>query len=148
MAMDDRGTGSEIAHGKHVRSDVAISDPLKTHQIHQIQKNLQSPTFEMQIRKIDEAIMGGAIISKNLLSAESVPEISADLQNTAQSTRVNEGNDKQENKVESWVGLKEDLGLKYGLLNLTTTISYKLNMTTAHETKGGNFFMGQQTPKS
>ena len=92
--------------------------------------------------------MGGAIISKNLLSAESVPEISADLQNTAQSTRVNEGNDKQENKVESWVGLKEDLGLKYGLLNLTTTIPYKLNMTTVHETKGGNFVMGQQTPKS
>ena len=80
---------------------MAISDPLKTHQIHQIQKNLESPTFEMQIRKIDEAIMGGAIISKNLLSAESVPEISADLQNMAQSTRVNEGSDKQENKVES-----------------------------------------------
>ena len=57
--MDDRGTGSEIAHGKHVRSDVAISNPLKTHQIHQIPKNLQSPTFEMQIRKIDKAIMGG-----------------------------------------------------------------------------------------
>lgn len=31
VAMDDRGSRSEIACEKHVRSDMAFSYPLKTH---------------------------------------------------------------------------------------------------------------------
>ena len=48
-------------------------------------------------------------MSENPLNADSVLDISTDLQNTVQSTRVKEGSDKQENKVESWAGLNVDL---------------------------------------
>ena len=70
---------------------------------------MQSPTFEKQIREIYEAITGEVIISENPLNADSVLDISIDLQNTVQSTRVKEGIDKRENKVESWAGLNVDL---------------------------------------
>ena len=46
VAEDDQGMMTKTARGKHVRSDVAILDPLKMHQIRQILENLQSPTFE------------------------------------------------------------------------------------------------------
>ena len=49
----DRSTGPETAGGEHVMSDVAILDPLMSHQICHIPENLQVLAFEKQIREID-----------------------------------------------------------------------------------------------
>ena len=84
MVEDDRDSGTATTRGKHVRYDVAISGPFKTQQIRQIPKNLQSLAFEKQIREIDEAITGDAVISEKPLNSDSVQDILADLQNTAQ----------------------------------------------------------------
>lgn len=56
---NDRGTSSETARGEHVMSNIIAVDPLMSHQICHILKNLQSPAFEKQIKEIDEAITGG-----------------------------------------------------------------------------------------
>jgi len=75
-------------------------------------------------------------------SAKSVPVVSADLQNSAQSSRVDEESEKREEKVEMWAGLKEDLGSSIGPPSMTNITPSNINISTTHESKEGNVVMG------
>lgn len=60
------------------------------HQTCQIPENMQAAAFEKELSEIDEALKGEAVFSEKPSSAKSVPVVSVDLQNLAQSPRVDE----------------------------------------------------------
>ena len=131
----DRGTGFEKAHGKHVRGDVALSNPSMMHQTCQIPGNMQAAAFEKQLSEIDEALKGEAVFSEKPSSAKSVSVVAADLQNSVQSSRVDEESEKREEKVEKWVGHVEDLGSTIGPPGMSNITPSNINISTAMKQK-------------
>jgi len=61
-ATVDRGIGFEKAHGKHMKGDVALSDPLTMHWTCQIPENMQVAAFEKKLSEIDEAFKGEVVL--------------------------------------------------------------------------------------
>nr|POE89249.1 hypothetical protein CFP56_72865 [Quercus suber] len=117
------------------------------HQNCQIPGNMQVAAFEKQLNEIDEALKGEAIFSEKPSSAKRVLVVAADLQNSTQSSSVDEESEKWEEKVETWVGLEEDLGSTIGPPGMTNTTPFNVNISKAHETKEGIIVMGQHNPR-
>ena len=117
------------------RGDVALSNPSMMHQTCQIPGNMQAAAFEKQLSEIDKALKGEAVFSEKPSSAKSVSVVAADLQNLAQSSRVDEESEKREEKVEKWVGHVEDLGSTIGPPCMSNITPSNINISIAMKEK-------------
>lgn len=96
---------------------------------------MQAAAFEKQLSEIDKALKGEAVFSEKPSSAKSVSVVAADLQNLAQSSRVDEESEKREEKVEKWVGRVEDLGSTIGPPGMSNITPSNINISTAMKQK-------------